>query len=193
MLNNIDYVKSNIELGSYSSSKYFKGFCLSKAGWGDENYIRLLLNITMLLVDKLQLVSSLNIGIDLERHAQEYSIADDDLDCRNALVNDGIITNTLGEVSSDKFHYSKDIDENTAIKVIRYQTSVGGAFGHLFFVDSENDIIVYPHDDCGLGFVILGSIEIQRQKLSLLEDVEQKYKDIMSFEFWNKKNEGVTH
>ncbi|MEZ8306927.1 hypothetical protein AB6C40_24215 [Vibrio splendidus] len=184
MNNIIDYVKSHVVLDSYSSSTNFKGFCFSDIGWNDEKYIRILLNIIELLVSRLKLVSSLNIGLNLDEHTQEYSVTQECEVCRNSLIEAGIITNIKGDVPSDVFHFSGEVDADIALNLIRYQTSIGGAFGHAFFVDSKNGVILYPHDDCGLGFIIMGGVESQNQKLNTLKEIDLKYKNIMSFEFW---------
>lgn len=186
MKNIIDYVKSHVVLDSYSSSTNFKGFCFSDTGCNDEKYMRILLNIIELLVDRFQLVSSLNIGLNLDEHTQEYSVTEEGEGCRSSLIEAGIITNKEGGVPSDFFHFSGEIDAGVALNLIRYQTSIGGAFGHAFFVDSKNGIILYPHDDCGLGFIILGCVKSQNQKLNALKEIDLKYKNIMSFEFWKE-------
>lgn len=186
MQSNIDYVRANVVLDSYSSSMNFKGFCFSEIGWGDEKYISILLSIIESLVGRLQLVSSLNVGLNLDEHAQAYSICGKEKTCRNLLVEAGIITNIEGGVPPSVFHFSEEVDKDTALNLIRYQTSVGGASGHAFFVDSKNGVIVYPHDDCGLGFIIMPNVKSPTKKLKFLKEIELQYKNVMSFEFWKE-------
>lgn len=146
-------------------------------------------------MNDIQLVSSLNISMNLEEYLQDYSITGDEKKYQDQLIKAGIITNEVlpDEVFDDdyldylynKFHFSDSIDDDLALSVIRYQTSIGGDCGHAFFVSQENEIIIYPHGaDCGLGFIMAGNAERQIQQLKLLREIESKYKKLMSFKLW---------
>lgn len=187
MQDNVEYVKSNVVLNSYSSSEHFKGYCLSKIGWGNDEFTRSLLDVTTILIKNLQLVSSLNIGISLEEHVRQYSISQEDSHCLHSLIRDGVITNILGQEAHDNFHFDEGVDEKTALNLIYHQTSIGGAYGHSFFVDTANTVIVYPHDDCGIGFIITGSAECQNDKLRTLKAMGGKYESIMSLEVFKSE------
>lgn len=100
MQNIIDYVKFYVVLDSYSSSMNFKGFCFSDIGWGEEKYINILLSIIKLFAGRPQLVSSLNVGLNLDEHVQAYSITKEGEICGNSLKEAGVITNKKGDVSS---------------------------------------------------------------------------------------------
>lgn len=169
MSNGVDLVRSSVLLNSYSSSPNFVGFCSSRVGYGDEEYEKLLLNAVLLLLRRIELVSSLNIGISLEDHAKEYSLSKSGIACRDALLANGVISNRLDEPPLDYFHFDKEVTEDIALDLIRFQTSLGGASGHSFFLDAGRGVIIYPHDDCGLGFILGGDPDEKATKLDMLK------------------------
>ena len=182
LIGNVEYVRSQVILNSYSSSKYFVGYCFSESCWDDHNFFDILLDVISLFCEKLQLVSSLNIDLQLDHHANEYELDTKGRDCRDNLIKCGIITNNIGAKPSDYFHFDEYIESSVALDILRYQTTVGGAFGHAFFVDPKQGSILYPHDDCGLGFILADGI-MKSGMLNVLYDQESKYKDLMKFKF----------
>ena len=179
MKNNKNYIIENVELNSYSSSKNFKGFCFSETGYHNSNYIHLLIEILLSLVDKIQLVSSLNIEVSLLKHSKDLHLDKQGIICRDLLIKNKVITTKSTEVESSDFHFNKEIDLDLAYNLIYFVTSLGGASGSAFFVDSENEIIIYPHDDCGLGFIIKENSK--NDILNVLKKLRIKYRENMEF------------
>ncbi|MEO9275297.1 hypothetical protein ABFY09_10560 [Marinomonas sp. 5E14-1] len=52
------------------------------------------------------------------------------------------------------------------------------SIGHLFFIDRDKGVIIYPHDGGGLGFII----EDGGHDLKLIRNKMIKYKDIITLE-----------
>lgn len=179
-------------LSSYSSSSNFVGFCSSRVGYGNEEYENLLLGAVLLLLrGRIELVSSLNIGISLEDHAEEYSLSKSGIACRDVLLANGVISNRFDEPPIDHFHFDNEVTENIALGLIRFQTSIGGASGHSFFLDADRGVIVYPHDDCGLGFVLGGTPDEKATKLDMLKSFWRDNSSLVTFDFvGNEKLEG---
>lgn len=168
-MNNIDFIRSNVCLSSYSSSRNFAGYSSFENGYGAADYEKLLLQVASIFLYPYQIVSSLNIGIDLDEHVGQYSVSSEGLRCRDGLIAAGIIRNDLSDPHVDDFHFNDSVDEGAALSLIRFQTTIGGAQGHAFFVDSESEVAIYPHDDCGLGFIIGGNPHVKAKKLNVLK------------------------
>ena len=180
--NLVDLVKRNVVMNSYSSSTRFLGFCYSNIGWGNKEYTNNLLSIVKLCTRKPLLLSSLNIDSDLDEHAKMYSMTKADQSCRDFLITHGIIGSER-EAVDDEFHFCDSVDDMTARSLMHYQTSVGGADGHVFFVDHEVGLIIYPHDDCGIGFIATVNSQHVAKTIEILKGIQIKFKNVMSFEF----------
>ena len=177
-MDNIEYVKSNVILTSYSSSINFKGFFDNKINCNNEEYVRSLLDIIFLFVDKLQVVSSVHIRTDLRKHARMYRLNKVKKKCRNFLFGHDVIVRKKRRQPKDAFHFSKSVDEYAALNMILYRTYITMNIGHLFFIDRDKGVIIYPHDGGGLGFII----EDEKHDLKLIRDKMIKYKDIITLE-----------
>jgi len=51
---------------------------------------------------------------------------------------------------------------------------------HAFITNNEKKLIIYPHDDCGLGFITCNS-ELQEQYLKELKNYAERFSDILDF------------
>lgn len=182
MSSGVSLIKSKVNLDSYSASETFCGFCFSKIGWGEKKCLEALLEITNEMVDELHVVSSLTICTSLLDNESFYSLSEENKKCRDFLVDLNLIKLNDAEDSANYFHVDKVVSKSEAYRLIEYQTSIGGAIGHVFFVSLTNGVIIYPHDDCGVGFFCLTESKKRNRFLSLIERLKEKYSDVLSFE-----------
>ena len=178
----VNLVKSEVNLDSYSSSANFCGFCFSKIGWGKKKCLEALLDIASEIVGELHVVSSLTICTSLLENENFYALSEESKKRRNYLVDLDFIKLNDSDASANYFHSDKVVSKNEAYSLIEYQTSIGGAIGHVFFVSLTNGVIIYPHDDCGMGFFCSSEPKKRDDFLSLVKRSKEKYSDILSFD-----------
>lgn len=176
------FVLGHVVLTSYTSSSSFVGLCQIRDSCTTGDVSQTLLDLTLRLMKDPRLVSSLNIGLDLETHAQQYSLASEGLKIRDSLLDVGIIRNCVDAGESPAFHFEGGVDRSSAENLITFQTLIGGANGHAFIVDLPSGLIVYPHDDCGLGFIVSGQFSDKVNIIRMLRKEAMQARDMFNFQ-----------
>ena len=82
------------------------------------------------------------------------------------------------------FHFCGSISKAALRDFILYQTTIGALPYHSFIINSDCELIIYPHDDCGLGFIISNDKNIEDINNKLYKFSEQ-YFDILEFHLKN--------
>jgi hypothetical protein len=175
MNSNIQFLKNNVTLNSYSSSKGFIGY-FERTGKFNEtkchDAIELFIEAFSLSTAEFIFLSSLCLNSDIPTYIKDYEISNNHLiNHLYPLIKEGIIRkvdyNTISsDVESEEYSGTlKALDENfttynyTEIKMERLrsaffcQMALGGTSGHCFIILPSNGVIAYPHDDTGFGFI----------------------------------------
>lgn len=178
--NAVKFIESNVELDSYSSSKGFLGYCNSKVGWGDQRCIDAFIEMLALFVPKEIVVSSIRIHGDLQEHAETYELNEDDIQVRYRLLEQGLILNVASDEENESFHFEGTVSNSVLRDFVLYQSSIGELSYHGFITNSESEFIIYPHDDCGLGFIISDETK-KKLYSSKLQECAERYSEILEF------------
>jgi len=178
--NAIKFIESQVELDSYSSSNGFLGYCNSKVGWGDLRCIDAFIDMLGLFTPNETVVSSIRIYGDLNEHAETYELSEDDIKVRDRLIEQGLILNVTSDDESKSFHFEGTISNTTLRDFVLYQSSIGELSYHGFITNPESELIIYPHDDCGLGFILCNA---QKRKVTnnKLHEYAERYFEILEF------------
>lgn len=178
--NAIQYIETKVNLDSYSSTDGFLGYCNSTVGWGDERCIKAFLEMLAFFVPKEIVVSSIRIYGDLKSHAELYELNEEDIQVRDRLIKKGLILNVITDEESESFHFEGAISDSTLKDFVLYQSSIGELSYHGFITNAANELIIYPHDDCGLGFISCNNKDKQ-QILDRIKECANRYSDILDF------------
>jgi hypothetical protein len=176
----IKYIESKVNLDSYSSTDGFIGYCNSSVGWGDERCIEAFIEMLALLVPKEVVVSSIRIYGDLKSHAELYELSEEEVLVRDRLIKGGLILNVATDEESEAFHFEGIISKDTLKYFVLYQSSIGELSYHGFVTNAANELIIYPHDDCGLGFISCNS-KSKQQVIDRIKECSKRYSDILEF------------
>ena len=126
------------------------------------------------------LVSSIRIYGDLKDHAEMYELSDKDIQVRDRLVKSGVILNVDSDDKADSFHFEGNISGDLLKDFVLYQSSIGELSYHGFLTSEDSGLIIYPHDDCGLGFICLEKKKITNI-IEKLKEYAECYSDILQF------------
>ena len=174
-------IESQVNLDSYSSSNGFSGFCHSIVGWDDERCTEAFLDILdFFLATNQILVSSIRIHGDLETHAELYELSAEDIRVRDNLVSNGIILVVNSDDENGSFHFAGNVSNGLLKDFVLYQSSIGGLSYHGFLTSQDSGLVVYPHDDCGLGFICYEKNKIKKV-IKKLQEYAEHYSDILGF------------
>lgn len=164
-----DYLITEIDLKSYSSSKGYSGHfaCegnFSKSKVGDaidffENYWESTGN------ENLTLATNLLVANSLESLVKDYEYDTDDIGKYILpLLDNGFIEikkpgrqDTAAANNDNKeifriYQISQDDSENL-YKLFFVVMALGGTYGHVFIQYENEGLITYPHDDVGFGLI----------------------------------------
>jgi hypothetical protein len=133
-----------------------------------------------LFLPKGIIVSSIRIYGDLKSHAELYELSEDDIQVRDRLIKSGLILNVAKDETNEAFHFGGAISEDTLKDFVLYQSSIGELSYHGFITNSDNELVIYPHDDCGLGFISCNS-KNKRQVLDRIKECASRYSEILEF------------
>lgn len=176
----IKCIESKVNLDSYSSTEGFLGYCNSSVGWEDERCIEAFIEMLALFIPDEVVVSSIRIYGDLKAHAEMYELSEKDIQVRDRLVENGIILVVDSEDESDSFHFTGSVSDDLLKDFVLYQSSIGELSYHGFLTSGDSGMIIYPHDDCGLGFICYDN----NKKVNVIEklkECEERYSDILEF------------
>lgn len=179
-LDTINFIESKVNLDSYSSSDGFLGFCNSKVGWGDERCIEAFMEMLSRFIPDETLVSSIRIYGDIQVHAEMYELSENEIQVRDRLVENGIILNVDSEDEADSFHFAGSVSNDLLEDFVLYKSSIGELSYHGFLVGEDSGLVIYPHDDCGLGFICC----YKRKRADVVEKLNEcaeRYTDILEF------------
>gem|GEM_PF-5220856 len=130
------------------------------------------------LIPKEVIVSSIKIYGDINEHTKLYELSKTNEEVRNRLIEFNVIKNINLEAKKEAFHFEGRLPDKILRDFIVYQTSIGELSCHGFITNNEKKLIIYPHDDCGLGFIACND-ELREQYLKELKSYAERFSDIL--------------
>ena len=156
-------INKRVNLSAYSKSKFFIGyFEWSFSKEHNDKLVR----------DCVNLLRSISINYTIMTKLEIFdALSDaDKVICRKKFFD--ILGNEYKFISSDiNLNNHEDIDR---VKKIIDGIFQGNLFGHVFFLDKNSEVIIYPHDDLGLGFIAPdGYLEVINDAIAV--NLDEKY------------------
>ena len=168
-------IERSVNLRSYATSPGFLGFFERKGDFSIEiceKAIDILLHEPMFDVSRLSIVSNLFVVGDDAYLENEYGFGDREISEHILPLESEGLLSRIGPMQdcNDRLD-GCDLEAKTGLAVRTIRTvfsavmSIDGVRGHCFAVSPDHDLIFYPHDDSGFGFISTSQNTCQQQHL----------------------------
>lgn len=168
---------SSVNKDSYSFSKGFVGYCYTDKCDNKLSYVNIMIELIEFLAPSARMASSLNLNYSLEEHKDGYCTTTSEDKLVESLIQSKVMSFCDPNADENFFKDFEMLNREQVSNSIYFMIFLGGASGHLFFVDVKESIVIYPHDDGGLGFIFNGGEEQRQNQLELLSTFHKRYKE----------------
>lgn len=178
----IEFIKNQVDLNAYSLSRGFLGYCYLKDGTCDDASCidHCIAMLDEIFTDAI-VVSSLRIYGALKAYYEEYDLNSNEQQLVGRLIDSGIVLNVSIDELDDTFHFVGNVSRCVMRDFITFQLMVGGLSYHAFITNSDKEVIIYPHDDSGIGFIANNKQSRTPSLINFLKGCVTNYSDIFEF------------
>ena len=180
----LEQIRKIVNLNAYSESKYFIGFFESAENKPSEKVIIDIKNLFEKFFIYMgsecwiitSLVKSLWPGCKLNGEAKNDIEA---LLAGNWISKKNIDDYIDKELPFCTFEYVQNSHKNLILPLFRLIMKYGCLSGHVFFLWPKYEIVIYPHDDIGIGIIAGNNIDGRLKAIKFLEEMKDNVKYVV--------------